>query len=579
IAAGAAQSPVERCLCDHRGDHRHRAHRPGDCCSVRHPHRRPQLRLAAGPRALCGQPRRARWQQDVPPAWHAVLRFNDAVSRSVRSPERPAARHPGLPPPDLRRLFGNRCAENPARALSESRQASARGASVGTLQEAAQTCRRVAGIVGHDDLKAQIAAGARGRLHRVVGDDANNHHLIDSVRTQPTLQRRMAERIGHLFVQLALTVPRRKRRLKLDARLLRPEHRVRRAGEMPDVDDRPRAVTPGAQQRKHLSLGVRIVAPSQLGDAGCPTGAVGLHSAEMLRPVLLGELLDDEVDEGAGLARQQGVSTVIDGDVAVLDIPLGQHSLKCAAAQIRQRKRHAHQRNAQPLPGSPTRCLGIAESHAHFHAQRALCLAAMTQGPGTNPPGLRRTDQDSHTVSRRQLAGDHALREFEATADGRVEALSDQVHLTVIEMPVRDDGRITAEEFGQQRHHVQAAKQGADADFQGAGGRAFGAGQVGDGVLDGVQAGADLVEEARARLGQRQFARAALKQSYAKLCLQLRDTFAYRGGGQAQAPRRLGKAADLGAAHEALDAAEVIHRTHSQLLVYTDYREYRLPRR
>jgi hypothetical protein len=84
------------------------------------------------------------------------------------------------------------------------------------LTEEVRAIEGEAGVVGHDDLEAEVAAGARSRLHGIVGYHADNHHLIDPVRTQPPLKRRMAEGIGHLLVQLAFVVPRHKRRLKLD---------------------------------------------------------------------------------------------------------------------------------------------------------------------------------------------------------------------------------------------------------------------------------------------------------------------------------------------------------------------------
>ncbi|MNF89706.1 hypothetical protein D3C84_722420 [compost metagenome] len=44
-----------------------------------------------------------------------------------------------------------------------------------------------------------------------------------------------------------------------------------------------------------------------------------------------------------------------------------------------------------------------------------------------------------HAMGRCQLACNHTLRQFETAPDRGIEALGDQVYLTVIEMPVRID--------------------------------------------------------------------------------------------------------------------------------------------
>ncbi|MCY1429811.1 hypothetical protein D9M71_457420 [compost metagenome] len=143
-------------------------------------------------------------------------------------------------------------------------------------------------------------------------------------------------------------------------------------------------------------------------------------------------------------------------------------------------------------------------------------------------------------------------------------------------MPVRVDRRESPQKLAEHRHYVQATEYRPHADLQCTRWLPTGAGEVGHGILDGVQAGADFAEKQLAGLGQRQAARAALKQSDAQARLKLGNALAHRRRRQAQASRRFGEAADLGAAHKAFDTAEGFHRRHYKLLVYTDYRNYGL---
>ncbi|MNO86464.1 hypothetical protein D3C76_778600 [compost metagenome] len=179
-------------------------------------------------------------------------------------------------------------------------------------------------------------------------------------------------------------------------------------------------------------------------------------------------------------------------------------------------------------------------------------------------------------VRRSQFAGDNALGQIKTPADRRVEPLTNQVDLTIIKMPVRTDGRIALQELGQQRHDVQAPENGAHAHLQGAGRLPFGAGEVGHGMLDGLEAAGHFAEKTLTRFGQGQSPGAALKQAHPQTRLQPGNVLAHRRGRQAQAPGRLGETADFGATHKALDAAESFHRRDSILLVYTDYSDYRL---
>lgn len=182
-----------------------------------------------------------------------------------------------------------------------------------------------------------------------------------------------------------------------------------------------------------------------------------------------------------------------------------------------------------------------------------------------------------HSMGRRQLARHHPLGQFEATTDGGIEALADQVDLAVIEMPVRADVGEATHERAQQRHHVAIAKHRTHAHFQGAHRPPFGAGQVGHGVLDGGEAAADLFKKQLAGFGEGKAPGAALEQTYAQARLKLGDTFAHCRRCQAQVPRRFGEAATLSAAHKTFDTAKAFHIDHSKLLVYTDYSNPGLP--
>ncbi|MNQ90050.1 hypothetical protein D3C85_1053770 [compost metagenome] len=181
-----------------------------------------------------------------------------------------------------------------------------------------------------------------------------------------------------------------------------------------------------------------------------------------------------------------------------------------------------------------------------------------------------------HAMGRGQLARHHPLGQLKATAYRGVEPLPDQIDLAIIEMPVRVDRRETPQELTQQRHDVQAPEDRAHADFKGPDRLTFGTGQIGHRILDRLQTRADLAEKQLTGLRQCQAAGAALKQPDAQARFQLGDTLADRRRGQAQAPGSFGKAADLGAAHEAFNAAKGFHGRHYKLLVYTDYRNYRL---
>ena len=68
-----------------------------------------------------------------------------------------------------------------------------------------------------------------------------------------------------------------------------------------------------------------------------------------------------------------------------------------------------------------------------------------------------------HPVRRGQLARHHPRRQFETTANRSIEALADQVDLAVVEMPIRGNRRVAAQELPQQRQHIQTPEHRAHA--------------------------------------------------------------------------------------------------------------------
>ncbi len=113
--------------------------------------------------------------------------------------------------------------------------------------------------------RTQIACGTRRGLHGVVGRHADDDQLFDPRFSQTRLQPRRAKRIRHLFLNQSLAWQWLKPLLKFDARLLWPEHRVLRAGQVLHMNDRPPAATPVAQERQHAIFGPGIVAPAESG--------------------------------------------------------------------------------------------------------------------------------------------------------------------------------------------------------------------------------------------------------------------------------------------------------------------------
>lgn len=113
---------------------------------------------------------------------------------------------------------------------------------------------------------------------------------------------------------------------------------------------------------------------------------------------------------------------------------------------------------------------------------------------------------DQYPMRWRQSARYHTLWQLKAAANRRIEALPDQIDLTIIEMPVRIDRREAPQKLAEQRHYIKAPEHRAHADFQGADRLPFGTGQIGHGILDRGQAGTDFTQKQLPRLGQRQTA-------------------------------------------------------------------------
>lgn len=142
-----------------------------------------------------------------------------------------------------------------------------------------------------------------------------------------------------------------------------------------------------------------------------------------------------------------------------------------------------------------------------------------------------------HHVRTRELTRHEAGGQFETSADGGIETFGDQVNRAVVEVPVRHDGRIAPDEVAQQRHDVLATKGVAHAHFQRAGGLAVRIGQIGHRTLYGGKTAADFAQEALARFGELQAARAALEQPHTQTRFQPRHPLADRRSGQTQPPR------------------------------------------
>ena len=167
--------------------------------------------------------------------------------------------------------------------------------------------------------------------------------------------------------------------------------------------------------------------------------------------------------------------------------------------------------------------------------------------------------RDQHPMRRCEPARDHTLRQIEATTDGRVEALANQIDLTIIEVPVWRDRRKAPQEFTQQGHDIEATKDCAHADFERARRLSLDAGQISDGILNGIEACADLTEEALTGFRESQATRTPLEQPDTESGFQLGDTLAHRCWRQTQTARSFGETADLRTANETLDTAEAFH--------------------
>ncbi len=90
--------------------------------------------------------------------------------------------------------------------------------------------------------------------------------------------------------------------------------------------------------------------------------ASGFNCAEPLPQFCFGKLLNDEVHKRPGLAGQQFVLGVVDGNIAVVDVPVGQYPYHLAAVEERHGHGHAHQRNSQALSAGAAGGFGVAQA-------------------------------------------------------------------------------------------------------------------------------------------------------------------------------------------------------------------------
>lgn len=134
--------------------------------------------------------------------------------------------------------------------------------------------------------------------------------------------------------------------------------------------------------------------------------------------------------------------------------------------------------------------------------------------------------------------------------------LADQIHLAIIEMPVRHDRRITRQKIRQHRQHEIQTESGAHADPQAAGRHAAAAAQALQRALNRLQATADFLQKTLAFFGQDQLASVALEQAHANQRLQPGDVFAHRRRAEAQLAAGGGKAAVFRAADEAFQMSQ-----------------------
>ncbi|MNT10140.1 hypothetical protein D3C72_1449550 [compost metagenome] len=75
-----------------------------------------------------------------------------------------------------------------------------------------------------------------------------------------------------------------------------------------------------------------------------------------------------------------------------------------------------------------------------------------------------RSHQDA--VGWSQFTGNHALRQFDTAPHCSIKMLTNQIHFTVVEMPVGDNCRVPRQKVGQHRHDKMQAERRPHADLQ-----------------------------------------------------------------------------------------------------------------
>ena len=97
------------------------------------------------------------------------------------------------------------------------------------------TFERKSTIGNHRGTKAQVTCCTSSRFYRVVGADTYDDERGVSSGMQPTFKSCVDKRIRDIFLDDMFVCQRAKLRLKLNARLARPERRARCARDVADM--------------------------------------------------------------------------------------------------------------------------------------------------------------------------------------------------------------------------------------------------------------------------------------------------------------------------------------------------------
>ena len=126
-------------------------------------------------------------------------------------------------------------------------------------------CVGIRPIGDNEGLESQVAGCPGGRLHRVVGADADNHERGFSARMQPALKAGVDEGVRYVLLDDVFVRQWRQFGLELHARLAGPERRTGRSGDVANMYDWRLALAPAAQKLRDGELGLVIVADLRLG--------------------------------------------------------------------------------------------------------------------------------------------------------------------------------------------------------------------------------------------------------------------------------------------------------------------------